>query len=79
MKNHPVLKLNHPHESSAPFRCVAGDKISHAAIRQMLCCAVTGQGTGVAAAVSLKDKATCRDVDISTVQNALKKQGVRID
>jgi len=45
----------------------------------MLCCAVTGQGTGVAAAVSLKDKATCRDVDISTVQNALKKQGVRID
>jgi len=60
-------------------RCVAGDKISHAAIRQMLCCAVTGQGAGIAAAVSLKDKVTCRDVDISAVQNALKKQGVRID
>jgi hypothetical protein len=60
-------------------RCVAGDKISHAAIRQMLCCAVTGQGAGVAAAVSLKDKVACREVDISRVQKALRKQGVRID
>jgi hypothetical protein len=60
-------------------RCVAGDKVSHAAIRQMLCCAVTGQGAGVAAAISLKDKVTCRKVDISRVQKALKKQGVRID
>ncbi len=25
-------------------RCVAGDKISHAAIRSMMCCTVTGQG-----------------------------------
>ncbi len=60
-------------------RCVAGDKISHAATRQMMCCAVTGQGAGVAAAVSLKDKVACRDVDISKVQNVLKKQGVRIE
>ena len=60
-------------------RCVAGDKISHAATRQMMCCAVTGQGAGVAAAVSLKDKVTCRKVDISRVQKALKKQDVRIE
>lgn len=59
-------------------RCVAGDKISHAATRQMMCCAVTGQGAGVAAAVSVKDNRTCRNVDIPTVQRALKKQGVRI-
>ena len=60
-------------------RCVAGDKISHAATRQMVCCIVTGQGAGVAAALSLKDNVTCRHVDISKIQETLKKQGVRID
>ena len=60
-------------------RSVAGDKISHAATRQMVCCAITGQGAGVAAAVSIKDNVTCRQVDISKVQKALKKQGVRIE
>lgn len=60
-------------------RCVAGDKISHAATRQMMCCTVTGQGAGIAAAVSLKDNVTCREVNISKVQKALKNQGVRID
>ena len=59
-------------------RCVAGDKMSHAATRSMMCCAVTGQGAGVAAAVSIKDDASCRSVKIGRVQEALKKQGVRI-
>ena len=53
--------------------------LSHAATRQMMCCAVTGQGAGTAAAVSLKDNVTCREVDISKVRKALKKQGVRIE
>jgi hypothetical protein len=60
-------------------RSVAGDKVSHAATRQMMCCAVTGQGAGVAAAVSVKESVSCREVDISRVQQALKKQGVRIE
>ena len=60
-------------------RCVAGDKISHGATRQMVCCIITGQGAGVAAAVSIKQKVVCRCVDIPTVQNNLKKQGVRIE
>jgi hypothetical protein len=60
-------------------RCVAGDRKSHAATRQMLCCAVTGQGAGVAAAVSLKDGVTCRGVSIAKVQKGLKRQGVRIE
>jgi len=59
-------------------RCVAGDKVSHAATRQMMCCAVTGQGAGVAAAVSLKHNTPCRKVNISQLQSALTKQGVRI-
>ena len=60
-------------------RCVAGDKISHAATRQICCCTVTGQGAGVAAAISYKDNVSCRQVDISKVQTSLKKQGVRIE
>ena len=59
-------------------RCVAGDKISHAATRQRVCCIATGQGAGVAAAVSIKDNRNCRDVDIFKVQKALENQGVRI-
>ncbi len=59
-------------------RCVAGDKISHAAVRNMMCCTVTGQGAGVAAAVSVKDNVSCGAVDITKVQKALLKQGVRI-
>jgi hypothetical protein len=59
-------------------RCVAGDKVSHAATRSMNCCAVTGQGAGVAAAVSIKDDVSCGAVDIKSVQKALKKQGVRL-
>jgi hypothetical protein len=59
-------------------RCVAGDQVSHAATRSMMCCTVTGQGAGVAAAVSIRDKVTCRAVDIGRVQRALERQGVRI-
>ncbi len=59
-------------------RCVAGDKISHAATRQMCCCFVTGQAAGVAAAISIKDLTTFRNVDIHKVQTVLEKQGVRI-
>lgn len=60
-------------------RCVAADKIAFAATRQMMCCAVTGQGAGVAAAVSVKEGVACREVDILKVQQALIKQDVRIE
>jgi len=59
-------------------RCVSGDRLSHAALRQMMCCTVTGQGAGVAAAVSVKTKESSRNVNIQQVQKALIKQGVRI-
>ena len=59
-------------------RCVAGDPMSHAATRNMMCCAVTGQGAGVAAAVSVKDGMSSDAVDVKRVQRVLQKQGVRI-
>jgi FAD dependent oxidoreductase len=60
-------------------RCVAGDRLSHAATRSMRCCSVTGQGAGIAASVSIKGKKTCREVDIREVQKALERQGVRTE
>ncbi len=59
-------------------RSVAGDRISFTATRSMACCAVTGQGTGVAAAVSIEQGVTPREVDVSEVQKRLEAQDVRI-
>jgi hypothetical protein len=39
---------------------------------------ITGQGAGVAAAVSVKDKSSCRQINVNKLQTALNKQGVRI-
>ena len=58
-------------------RCIAGDKISHASVRNMMCCTVTGQGAGVAAAVSVKDSVNIGEVNISNLQKELLMQGVR--
>jgi hypothetical protein len=38
--------------------------VSHAATRNMMCCTVTGQAAGVAAAISLKLKVSTKNVDI---------------
>jgi hypothetical protein len=59
-------------------RCIAGDEISHAAVRSMMCCTVTGQGAGVAAAVSIKDGVSLRELDIGHLQAELLRQKVRI-
>jgi hypothetical protein len=59
-------------------RCVAGDQISHAALRNMMACTVTGQGAGVAAAVSLQENVNSEKVNVKKVQKALAKQGVRL-
>jgi ribulose 1,5-bisphosphate synthetase/thiazole synthase len=60
-------------------RCVAGDKISHAATRSQMCCAVTGQAAGAAAAVSLRDGRTTGTVAIAAVQAELRRQGARLE
>jgi len=59
-------------------RCIGGDKVSHAAVRNMMCCAVGGQGAGVAAAISVKTGAALGALDIGLVQAELKRQGARI-
>jgi hypothetical protein len=59
-------------------RSIGGDKISHASVRNMMCCTVSGQGAGVAAAVSLRLDQPFDRLDVGQVQAELKRQGVRI-
>ena len=75
-------------------RAVAGDRTSHAAMRNMMACTVTGQGAGVAAAISIKvsqslpgtffimtttqEGSSTHEVDIKVVQEELLRQGVKI-
>jgi ribulose 1,5-bisphosphate synthetase/thiazole synthase len=60
-------------------RSIGGDKISHAAVRSMMCCAVSGQGAGAAAAVSVRTGQDFADLDVRLVQDELRRQGARID
>ncbi len=59
-------------------RSSGGDRVAHAATRNMACCAVLGQGAGVAAAQSLHDGCDVEDVRVEAVQRVLEHQGVRI-
>lgn len=58
-------------------RSTGGDKVSHAATRNMSCCAVTGQGAGIAAAISLKSNKELDRIDMAMVTAELDRQGVR--
>lgn len=59
-------------------RSTGGDRDSHAAVRNMMCCAVNGQGAGVAAAISLESECDFAEVDIKLLQKRLLEQGARI-
>ena len=59
-------------------RITGGDRVSHAATRNMMCCTVTGQGAGVAAAVAVQQKCGFDELDIAQVQAELKRQDVRL-
>lgn len=59
-------------------RTIGGDKTSHAAVRNMMCCAVAGQGAGTAAAVGVKMDRNFTEIDIAAVQKELLRQGARL-
>jgi hypothetical protein len=60
-------------------RAVAGDKVSHAATRNMMCCCITGQAAGVAAAVAVRNESATSTVDIKRVQSELRRQTGRLE
>jgi ribulose 1,5-bisphosphate synthetase/thiazole synthase len=59
-------------------RAIGGDMVAHAATRNMACCAVAGQGAGVAAAQAVKSNRDLDEVNLDAVQTELIRQGVRI-
>ena len=59
-------------------RSIGGDRTSHAAVRNMMCCTVAGQGAGTAAAIAVKSRRDVAAVDIAAVQAELARQGARI-
>ena len=59
-------------------RATGGDRDSHAATRNMMCCTVTGQGAGVAAALSVKHDQQLCELDMPLLQTELRRQGVRL-
>jgi hypothetical protein len=58
-------------------RAIGGDRIAHAATRNMACCAVTGQAAGIAAALSVRTGRPFHELDAGLVQAELNRQGVR--
>ena len=58
-------------------RAIGGDRIAHAATRNMACCAVAGQGAGIAAALSIRHQTPLERIDIGQLQRELDRQGVR--
>jgi ribulose 1,5-bisphosphate synthetase/thiazole synthase len=58
-------------------RCIGGDKMAHASARNMMCCAVSGQGAGVAAAVSIQRDEALDQLHIAAVHQELARQGAR--
>ena len=59
-------------------RATGGDRDSHAATRNMMCCTVTGQGAGVAAAIAVKHEQRFAELDVGLLQAELRRQGVRL-
>jgi ribulose 1,5-bisphosphate synthetase/thiazole synthase len=59
-------------------RITGGDRVSHAATRNMMCCAVTGQAAGTAAALSLKRNEAFEALSVTALQEELKRQGARL-
>ena len=58
-------------------RAIGGDRMAHAATRNMACCAVTGQAAGIAAALSVRTGRPFHELGTGLVQSELDRQGVR--
>ncbi len=59
-------------------RCIGGEPIAHASARNMMCCAVSGQGAGVAAAIAARRDEPFDRLDVGAVREELVRQGARI-
>lgn len=59
-------------------RAIGGELAAHASSRNMMCCAVTGQGAGIAAALAVQTNEDFATLNITAVQKELRRQGARV-
>lgn len=59
-------------------RSSGGDRVAHAATRNMACCVVTGQAAGVAAALASHARLEPSELPIAAIQTQLERQDVRL-
>ncbi len=59
-------------------RSIGCDRVSHVAVRNMMCSAASGRGAGVAVAVSTRRDEGFHRLEIGAVQSELRRQGARI-
>ena len=60
-------------------RCISADSTAAGAIRVMPPCMAMGEAAGTAAALSLKNDSTVRNLDVGMLQAVLKKNGVCLE
>jgi hypothetical protein len=58
-------------------RAIGGDRIAHAATRNMACCAVAGQGAGISAALTVRSNQDLYEVSVRALHSELERQEVR--
>jgi hypothetical protein len=63
----------------AAGRCISVDREALASIRVGATCTVTGHAAGIAAALAVRSKTPPRSIDISELQQTLRKQNALID
>ncbi|HEY8402094.1 MAG TPA: FAD-dependent oxidoreductase [Cytophagaceae bacterium] len=59
-------------------RCISGTHEAHSSYRVMPTSMATGQAAGVSAALSAKNRVSCRDLDIGDIQVELIRQGASL-
>jgi len=59
-------------------RCVSSTQAGHGAIRIMPCCAAMGQAAGAAAALSITQNVTPRNLDVNLLLKVLREQGALV-
>ena len=60
-------------------RCISTTHVAESSIRAIYACMLTGQAAGTAGAMSAKNNHTPEKIDIGSLQNELKKQGIKIE
>jgi len=58
-------------------KCISGDQVAQSSYRMIPTCGMMGQAAGTAAALAVKQKAELREINIKTLQEILRNDGMK--